>query len=130
MCCGKTTLLRHFSAYNCIDMDDVFWPQTSKEEYEYYSKRPFTKELSDSLRELFFERISAKAGNPLFGVYILDCEVVVYLDISDDLLKKHCEKRGDTCFLDAFNLKKWIEGDCKEYRNKTNSVFYHLTVNE
>ena len=92
MCVGKTTLIEQLEGYNCIDMDDEFWPQASKAEFEFYSQRPFTKEMSDSLYKLFCQRLSVKPGYPLFGVYILDCEVVVYLDIAEKLLKEHFKK--------------------------------------
>ena len=26
MCCGKTTLIKHLPEYNCVDVDDEFWP--------------------------------------------------------------------------------------------------------
>lgn len=39
-------------------------------------------------------------GCPMFGTVIVDCEAVVYLDISDDLLIEYCKKRGES-FKDA-----------------------------
>jgi shikimate kinase len=130
MCCGKTTLIKQLAGYNCIDMDDEFWPQASEAEIAYYSQRPFTKELNDSLYKLFCERIAATPGFPLFGVYILDCEVAVYLDISNELLNEHCKKRGDTDFTDAYNLKKWLEDDWNNQKAKNRKVLYSLTIQE
>jgi len=130
MCVGKTTLIERLAGYNCIDMDDEFWPQASKAEFEFYSQRPFTKEMSDSLCELFYQRLSVRPGNPLFGVYILDCEVIVYLDITEKLLKEHCEKRNDTNFTDAFNLKKWIEEDVNNHKKKNDKIFYYVMLTE
>jgi hypothetical protein len=57
--------------------------------------------MSELLDKLIYERMSARAGFPLFGTVILDCEVVVYLDIADDLLKEHCLKRGTHSYTDA-----------------------------
>ena len=130
MCCGKTTLVKQLTEYNCIDSDDEFWIQASEEEIEFYSQRPFTKEMNNSLHKLFNERISIKSNFPLFGVYILDCEVVVYLDIAKNILKNRCEKRGDTDFTDAFNLKKWIEDDMTNHRIKNEKAFYCITIKE
>jgi hypothetical protein len=130
MCCGKTTLVKQLQEYNCIDMDDEFWILASDEEIEFYSQRPFTKDMNDSLYKLFCERISAKHGFPLFGVYILDCEVVVYLDIADNLLKDYCEIRGDTDFIDAYNLKKWLEDDLNNHRAKSDRALYCITIKE
>ena len=128
MCCGKTTLIKQLREYNCIDMDDEFWPLASDEEIGFYSQRPFTKEMNDSLYKLFYERISAKPNSPLFGVYILDCEVVVYLDIAENLLKDYCEKRGDTNFTDAFQLKKWIEDDLNNHKTKNGKALYCIAI--
>ena len=130
MCCGKTTLVKQLKECNCIDSDDEFWSQASEEEYEFYSQRPFTKEMSDSLHKLFCERVSVKPGFPLFGVYILDCDVVVYLDIGETLLKDHCKRRGDTNFSDVFNLKKWLEDDISSHKTKNDKTFYCITIKE
>ena len=94
ICCGKTTLIKQLTQYNCVDMDDEFWPQVSEQTTAFLSGEPFTREMSDLIYKLIYEKISVKAGRPLFGFVILDCEVVVYLDISENLLKAHCEKRG------------------------------------
>jgi len=128
MCCGKTTLVKQLTGYNCVDMDDEFWVLASECEIEFYSQRPFTKAINDSLYELFCERISAKPDFPLFGVYILDCEVVVYLDIAENILKNRCEKRGDTDFTDAFNLKKWIEDDINNHTLQKDKAFYCINI--
>lgn len=63
------------------------------------------------------ERVTVKAGHPLFSLILLDCEVIVYLDISDDLLAEHCEKRGAD-FLDAQNVKNAIEITWQKQREK------------
>jgi len=40
------------------------------------------------------EKITIKPGIPLFGIIILDCEVVVYLNISEKLLKNIVNKEA------------------------------------
>ena len=130
MCCGKTTLLKQLNKLNCIDMDNEFWTMASKDEINFYSQRPFTKEMNDSLYKLFYERLSSRPGFPMFGVFILDCDVIVYLDISENLLKKHCIKRGDTDFIDAINIKKWLEDDLKSHKIKNNKAIYYIVIKE
>jgi GTPase SAR1 family protein len=129
MCCGKTTLIKRLS-HNCIDMDDEFWPQISEEEIEVLSQTPITKEIFDSIRRLMYEKITVKPSFPLFGVVILDCEVVVYLDISEKLLEEHCRMRGDTNFMDALFVKKCVEEDWNNHKAKNEKMFYYLTVTE
>ena len=130
MCCGKTTLVRKLSQYNCVDADDELWPQIPNEETDALSQRPITKEIMNAVFKLMYERVTAKSRCPLFGIAILDCEVVVYLDISPQLLKKHCEIRGDTDYIDALYVKKYIEEDCIAHKAKGEKIFYHLTLTE
>ena len=92
ICSGKSTLLKQIP--NCVDLDDELWPQLSKEEAAFISRTPWTQEISDEIDRLIYEKITVKAGFPLFGTVILDCEAVVYLDIDDELLMDHCKKRG------------------------------------
>ena len=130
ICCGKTTLIKQIPPhYNCIDMDDEFWPQVSNEDVAYLSQTPFTKEMSDFIYKLIYEKITGKPGYPLFGFVILDCEAVVYLDIAEDLLQEHCKMRG-TSFADALYIKKGIEEDWRNHKAKCDKVFYYLTITE
>jgi len=130
MCCGKTTLVRKLSQYNCVDADDELWPQIPKDETDKLSQRPITKEIMNAVIKLMYERITVKPGYPLFGIAKLDCEVVVYLDISPQLLKKHCEMRGDTDYIDALYVKKYIEKNCIAHNAKEEKIFYHLMLTE
>ena len=129
ICCGKTTLIKQLSQYNCIDMDDEFWPQMSSEEIEYFSQTPYTKEMSDLIYRLIYEKITVKRGCPLFGFVILACEAVIYLDIDNNLLEEHCKKRG-TSFFDALYIKKGVEEDWNHHKSKNEKVFYYLTITE
>ena len=130
MCCGKTTLVRKMSQYNCVDADAELWPQIPKEKMDALSQRPITKEIMTAVFKLMYGRVTAKPGCPLFGIAILDCEAVVYLDISPQLLKKHCETRNDTDYIDALYVKKYIEEDCIAHKAKGEKIFYHLTLTE
>jgi len=130
MCCGKSTLIKQFFQYDCIDVDDKLWSHLSKEETEKPNIIPFTKEIMDSVYKLAYEKITVKPGFPLFGFVILDCEVVVYLDISEKLLEEHCEKRGDTSLTNALFVKKGIEEDWNNHKLKNDKTFYYLTITE
>jgi len=130
MCCGKTTLIEQLSQYNCIDMDDEFWSQISEEEIEILSQTPITQEIIDSIYKLVYEKITVKPGFPMFGFAILDCEVVIYLDISEKLLEEHCKKRNDTNFIDALFIKKCVEIDWNNHHMKNEKIFYYVTVTE
>lgn len=126
-CCGKTTLLRQIPG--CVDLDDELWPQLTAEEAGYISQKPWTKEIGDYIDKLVYERITIKSGHPLFSTIIVDCDVVVYLDISDELLAEHCEKRGNN-FMDAKNVKEAVEQDWNSHREEGGKTFYYLVLTE
>ena len=130
MCCGKSTLIKQLPEYNCIDMDDKFWVQIPEEEIEVLSQTPITEEVISTIFKLMYEKVTVTPGFPMFGVLILDCEVVVYLDISEKLLEEHCKRRGDTALVDALFVKKRIEEDWNNHKAKNEKVFYYLTITE
>jgi hypothetical protein len=130
MCVGKTTMLSQLSEYNCIDMDDEFWPQISKKQTQILSQKPITEEIIGAICKLISEKTTVKIGHPLFGISILDCEAVVYLDISLRLLEKHCQSRGDTTLEDALFVKNVIENDWNNHKSKGDKTFYYLTITE
>ncbi len=63
--------------------------------------------------KLVRERVKVKKENPLFGTVLLDCDLAVYLDISDSKLKERCIKRGAE-FNDAKNMQKMILEEIKK----------------
>lgn len=126
-CCGKTTLLQQIP--NCIDLDDELWPQLTKEEADFISQKPWTDEIGDYIDKLVYEKITIRAGHPLFSTIIVDCDVVVYLDISDELLAEHCKKRGND-FIDSKNVKAAVEQDWNSHREKGGKIFYYLVLVE
>jgi len=129
ICTGKTFLLKQLSQYNCVDIDDEFFHLLSEEVFAYLSQTPITKEITDLLYKLAYEKVAVKPGLPMFGFIILDCEAVVYLDISETLLEEHCKKRGDN-LTDALFVKKCVEEDWNNHKAKNEKVFYYLTVTE
>jgi hypothetical protein len=126
-CCGKSTL--HEQMPGTVDMDDELWPQLTKEEEAYINQKPWTKEIGDFAGRLVRERVTVKPGHPLFTLILLDCEVLVYLDISDELLSEHCEKR-QADFQDAKNVKDAIENTWNKQREKNDKICYYLKITE
>ena len=126
-CCGKTTLLRQIP--DCVDLDDELWPQLTEEEARFISQKPWTKEIGDYIDKLVYEKIKIQSGHPLFSTIIVDCDVVVYLDISDELLAEHCRKRGND-FMDSKNVKEAVEQDWNSHREKGGKTFYYLVLTE
>ncbi len=105
-CCGKSTLQKHFK--EAEDMDELLWPTLSKEEKTYICSKPWTPEIGSFTNRIVKERIEIKPGHPLFSLITLETDILVYLDISDEKLKAHCEKRMAS-FEDAKKVKIAIE---------------------
>ena len=80
----------------------------SEEEKEYVCTTPWTEEIGKKMDELVQERIRIKKGIPVFGTVLLDCDLIVYLDICDELLLKRTKLR-DVDFNNAKNMKLKIE---------------------
>lgn len=96
ICIGKTTLIKHLK--NCVDIDDELPPLLNDKEKDFLQKahmlnNSWTEEIGNEVERLTKEKVKIKAGFPLFGTIILDCDVIVYLDIEESLLSEHCKKR-------------------------------------
>ena len=91
-CTGKTTYLEY--AKNGLDMDKVIFPLLSKEEKEYVCKTPWTEKIGQTMDKLVRERIKIQVGQPVFGTVVIDCDLIVYLNISEELLKKRTKSRN------------------------------------
>lgn len=105
-CTGKTTYLNY--AKNGLDMDKIIFPLLTQEEKDYVCQTPWTPEIGETMERLVKERIKIEPGTPVFGTVIIDCDLVVYLDIEDELLRKRTKSRN-TNFEDAKNMKDGIE---------------------
>lgn len=110
-CTGKTTYLNY--AKNGLDMDKVIFPLLSDEEKEYVCQTPWTPEIGETMDRLVKERIRIKPGQPVFGTVIIDCDLIIYLDISDKLLQERTKSRNVN-YQDAKNMKDSIEKDLEE----------------
>ena len=85
-CTGETTFLKSISG--CFDMDELVFPKLTKEEANYICQTPWTPEIGETMSGLTKERVAVKPGNSVFGTVVLGCDLIVYLKISDGLLKK------------------------------------------
>lgn len=105
-CTGKTTFIKKMNTGQ--DMDELIFPLLSKKEKEYVCATPWTEEIGKKMDELVQERVRIIKGIPMFGTVLLDCDLIVYLDISDDLLLKRTKLRN-VDFNNAKNMKLKIE---------------------
>jgi hypothetical protein len=127
MCVGKSTLLGLLP--EGIDMDSVAFVNITEDESRIISQTPWTNEVGDTVDKIVYRNVKIKPGHPVFGTVIVDCEAVVYLDISDALLAEHCKKRG-VDLADALNMKIAIEQDWNDHKNKNDRMFYYVVMAE
>jgi len=109
-CTGKTTLINSLGIGE--DMDELIFPLLTKEETDYVCSTPWTEEIGNKMDELVRTRLVIKPGNPLFGTVLLDCDLIVYLHIDDDLLLERTILRNAD-FINAKNMQRKIEEEIK-----------------
>jgi hypothetical protein len=105
-CTGKSTLIKELNIG--LDMDEEIFPLLSKEETEYVCRTPWTEEIGEKMDELVRTKLKIDPGTPLFGTVLLDCDLVIYLHISDELLKERTNLRN-VDFANAKNMQSKIE---------------------
>ena len=91
-------------------MDKEIFPLLTKEESDYVCQTPWTKEIGKKMDELVRKKLTIKPGVPMFGTVLLDCDLIVYLHISDELLEKRTKSRNVN-FEDAKNMQIKIEDE-------------------
>lgn len=110
-CTGKSTYLNETN--NGLDMDKLIFPLLSEKEKEYVCQTPWTEKIGQEMDRLVREKIKIQPGKPVFGTVIIDCDLIIYLKISDELLRKRTESRKVN-FDDAKNMQKGIEEDISQ----------------
>jgi energy-coupling factor transporter ATP-binding protein EcfA2 len=128
ICAGKSTLLSQLPG-NCEDLDDVLWPNLPEEETAFLRQSKWTEEMGNEIDRLVYKYVKIKPGCPLFTTVIVDCEAVVYLDISDELLAAHCKKRGID-FAEAKQIKEAIEDDWNAHKAQNDKLLYYIMATE
>lgn len=107
-CTGKTTLINEL--HLGLDMDEEIFPLLTQEETDYVCSTPWTEEIGKTMDELVRSKLSIKPGTPMFGTVLLDCDLIVYLHISDGLLLERAKLRN-VDFLNAKNMQQKIESE-------------------
>ena len=122
-CTGKTTLIKSLGVG--LDMDKVIFPLLTKEESDYVCQTPWTKEIGEKMTYLVKTKLKIQLGEPLFGTVLLDCDLIIYLHINDELLKKRTDLRN-VDFINAKNMQTEIEEEIE----KSNIEVITLEVTE
>lgn len=110
-CTGKTTLIKGTNIG--LDMDEEIFPLLTQEETEYVCRTPWTQEIGNKMDQLVRTKLSINPGTPMFGTVLLDCDLIVYLHINDDLLLERTKLRN-TDFSNDKNMQQKIEEEIKK----------------
>jgi adenylate kinase len=108
---GKSTILKEIK--NVYDMDELIFPQLTKKEKEYVCQTPWTSEIGRTMTKWAREKVRVEKGYPVFGTVVIDSDLIVYLKISDDILRQRTDLRSVN-FEDAKNMQKQIENEIRE----------------
>ena len=123
-CTGKTTII---NATNIgLDMDEEIFPLLTQEETDYVCQTPWTEEIGKKMDELVRTKLTIKPGIPMFGTVLLDCDLIVYLHITDELLLERTKQRN-VDYNNAKNMQQQIE---KEIKNSNIPTIYIEVQNE
>lgn len=90
-CTGKSTLMKNIK--NAEDLDKLVFSRLTKKEKYGIIHNPRNKKIIKKMTHLVKEKIKVKKGKPVFGTEILNCDIIIYLKINDELLRLRCEKR-------------------------------------
>lgn len=115
-CTGKTTLINEMQIG--LDMDEEIFPLLSKKESDYICQPIWTKEIGEKMNELVRTRLSIKPNYPMFGTVLLDCDLIIYLHISDELLLERTKLRN-VDFANAKNMQNEIEKEIQDSNIET-----------
>lgn len=105
-CTGKTTLINELNIGE--DMDELIFPLLTQEESNYVCQSPWTEEIGKKMDELVRTKLIIKPGIPLFGTVLLNCDLIIYLHIDDELLLERTTLRNAD-FENAKNMQSKIE---------------------
>jgi broad-specificity NMP kinase len=105
-CTGKSTMLS--SIPGARDQDKEVFPKLTKEQAQYVCQEPWSEEIGRAMMRFVREHVKSEAGRPVFGTVVIDCDLIIVLKISDELLKARTEKRG-VRFSDAKEMQIQLE---------------------
>jgi len=114
-CTGKSTLIEKLGVG--LDMDKEIFPLLTKEETDYVCQTPWTEEIGEKMDFFVRTKLKITPGSPLFGTVLIDCDLIIYLHINDELLKKRTDLRN-VDFTNAKNMQSKIEEEIKDLNKK------------
>ena len=110
-CTGKSTLLAQIPGAR--DQDKEVFPKLTEAEKAYVCQTPWTEEIGQTMTQFVREKVLSEIGKPVFGTVVIDCDLIILLKISDELLANRVAQR-EAQFIDAKNMRTRIETEVRE----------------
>ena len=107
-CTGKSTMLS--SIPGARDQDKEVFPKLSTEQSEYVCQEPWTEEIGRAMTGFVRAHVKSEVGRPVFGTVVIDCDLIIILKISDELLRERTATRG-AAFSDAKRMQTQLESE-------------------
>lgn len=120
-CTGKSTLLQKIQGAE--DMDELLFPKLTKTESDYVCSEPWTDDIGQTMTRLAREKVKVEVGKPVLGTVVLDCDLIVYLKINDELLRERARIRN-VDFNDAKNMQSQIEREVRQSGIRTIELMF------
>jgi broad-specificity NMP kinase len=89
-CCGKSTLCQRVAGVQ--DMDVLVFPRLTAQEVTRVNQR-WSLDVGRTMTALTRRHVSIKPGEAVSGTVLLECDLVVRLRISDELLAERTSSR-------------------------------------
>lgn len=91
----KRRVLHHENPFMFIDGDKKTLKYTEKEfDQNNDAHQAHLRETTELLVEYTQDKVNIEAGRPAFGSMLVDSDVIIYLNISEEELKKRIESRN------------------------------------
>jgi ABC-type ATPase with predicted acetyltransferase domain len=104
-CTGKTTMLKHIPGAR--DQDEEVFARMTKAESDCVCQTPWTPEIGEVMTRLVRQYVISAVGKPVFGTVVIDCDLIIELQISDALLRDRVALR-QVQFSDAKNMQQYL----------------------
>lgn len=101
-CTGKSTMLQ--SIPGARDQDVEVFAKLTPEQAAYVCQQPWTEEIGKVMTQFVQMHVESAVGRPVFGTVLIDCDLVVLLNISDTLLQQRTAQR-EVPFADAQGMQ-------------------------
>ncbi|MDP3955760.1 MAG: hypothetical protein Q8Q18_00735 [bacterium] len=110
---GKSTLAKLI--LGTLDMDNILFPQLTADERAFVFQKPWIPEVGIEMKRLAQKWIIVRPGAPVFATVLLNADLIVHLQISDNLLRQRIVRKDRPQPFELCNgVQRQLETDILE----------------